>query len=176
MDATSRLGHGDALHTVHAGFVLHLRVRAPATDFQDDLPEAADVGRTRGEHLDLPALPFGVALVHLHDLACEQRRLLPTGPGSDLHHDVLVVVGVLRDHQRLEPLAKLGRAAIGRLGFGPELGRERGVLLLPRHLPPLRGLALGLADRAVGSNEVLDLGMLLAEIAQAGRVRGDLGA
>src|SRR5205085_1244178 len=63
MDAATRFGDRNALHAVHAGLVLQLRVGPLAADLEHDLPEAAHVGRTRGQHLDLPAPALAVALV-----------------------------------------------------------------------------------------------------------------
>ena len=102
VDPSLRLGHGHALDAVHAGLVLELGERLPTADLERGLLEAADVGPLRRQHLRLPPVTLGEAAVHVQQLAGEQRRLLPAGPGSDLEDHVLAVVGVLRHQQRLE--------------------------------------------------------------------------
>ena len=56
VDAALRLGGGHALHAVAAGLELELRVGALARDARDHFLEAAEVGRARGDDLDLPAV------------------------------------------------------------------------------------------------------------------------
>ena len=51
------------------------------------------------QHLDLPALTLGVARVHPEQVRGEERRFVAAGAGADFEHDVLGVVGILRDEQ-----------------------------------------------------------------------------
>ncbi len=64
VDAAARLRRRHALHAVDARFELQPREHALARDFGDDLLVAAGLAFALGEHLHLPAVQFGVALVH----------------------------------------------------------------------------------------------------------------
>jgi len=75
---------------------------ALAGDAGDDLLEAARVGRRSGDHLDPPALRFGVALVHPEQVAREQCRLVATGAGADLEHRRALVGGIARQQRERE--------------------------------------------------------------------------
>ena len=93
-------------------------------------------------------MPLGEPLVHPQQVTGEQGRLLAALPRLDLKEDVLVVVGVARHQQHVEPLLQLF-AAGGKL---LRLGRERGILgrELPRGglvLGGLQPLAVCLDDR-----------------------------
>ena len=59
-------------------------------------------------HLELPAHPGGVGLVHLEQVAGEEVRLLAALGAADLDDDVAPLVRVLRQQEQLE---LLGRAA-----------------------------------------------------------------
>ncbi len=72
MDAPLRFGRGDALHPVHARFVLELPVDAGAIYFERGFLDAARVGVGFVEHLGLPPLLLGVPQVHAHEFRCEE--------------------------------------------------------------------------------------------------------
>ena len=102
--ASLRLGRGHALHAVHAAFPLQAAVNArPWISAMISLkpPNARRVGR---EHVDLPALAFGVPLVEAKELAHEKRGLVAAGAGADFEDDVLVVVGIFREAEESEAL------------------------------------------------------------------------
>ena len=102
VDAALCLGRRHALHAVRAGLELEPRVRALADDAADDLLVAAVLAGALAQHLDSPALPFGVARVHAEQVAREDRGLVAAGAGADLEEDVAVVARVLRDQQLRE--------------------------------------------------------------------------
>src|SRR5689334_3315728 len=56
MNASLRLGGGDALHPVRSALIFHAGVRAPTADLEDDLFIAADAALVLIHHLDGPAL------------------------------------------------------------------------------------------------------------------------
>ena len=86
---------GHALHAMHAGFELQPREDAAPVDRGDDFLVAAG-GAFAGRHeLDLPAVQFGVALVHAEQVAGEQRRLVAARAGADFEDDAVLVGGVL---------------------------------------------------------------------------------
>src|SRR5450432_3687701 len=69
-------------------------VAAARANSQGGIAVPAEIGLVGVEHLGLPALPLGVAQVHPHQVAGEQRRLLTALTGLDLKDHVLAVVGV----------------------------------------------------------------------------------
>ena len=125
VDAALRLGDGHPLHAVHAALVLqpgpHALV-ALGLHGDRDVLVAAEVGVLGVDDLGLPADALGVAQVHPQQVAGEQRGLLAALARLDLQDDVLVVVGVARDQQVLEPLLQ-PRDAL--LELGRLLGERR---------------------------------------------------
>ena len=102
VDAAAGLGRRHALHAVHAGFEFQMREDALARDGGDDFLVAADLALAGREHLDLPAVRGGIALVHAEQVAGEQRRLVAAGAGADFEDGVLLVGGILRQQQELD--------------------------------------------------------------------------
>ena len=96
VDASLRFRLRHALHAMHAGLELELRVRAFARDARDDLAVAAVLAGIRAQDLHAPALPLGVAAVHPVQIAREDRGLVPARARADLEEQIRVVVGVLR--------------------------------------------------------------------------------
>ena len=109
VDAPLRLGRRNALHAVHAGLELHLRVDLVALDAERDFLEAAALGLVGVDLLDLPLLEVGVARVHAVEVAREDGGLVAAGARADLDDDVLVVVGVARKQHDLELFLELGQ-------------------------------------------------------------------
>ena len=104
-------GVGHALHAVHAGFEFQLGEGAAAADLGDDFLVAAHGAFARGDHLDLPALLGGVALVHAEQIAREQRRLIAAGAGADFEDDVALVHRVLGQERKPDLLLERDRRA-----------------------------------------------------------------
>ena len=71
MHAALRFGGGDALYAMRAGFEFQHRVSTLPNDARDDLLVAAHLARTFRDHLNLPALAFGVACIHAEQIAGE---------------------------------------------------------------------------------------------------------
>ena len=94
VDAALGLGFRHALHAVAAALELQLAEDALAFEAQDDLLEAAQLGRRHVEHLDLPAVVLGVVLVHFVQIAGKQGRFFAAGAGADFQH-AAGAVGVL---------------------------------------------------------------------------------
>src|SRR5581483_3454113 len=166
---------GDPLHPVHAGLVLQPGVGALAPDLEHDLLEPTELRGRRGQYVAPPCVALCVASIQLEQLTGPERRLLPAGAGADLDHDVLRVVGVLRNEQGLEPRAQGLRAGVGRLSLLAKERRHLGVRFGGREVARLLRLPTGLAVVAVGRDDLLELGELLAEPAHPVAVRGDLG-
>ena len=130
-----RLGVGDTLHAMDAGFELELGESAAAADFRDNLLVAAHAAFAGGHHLDLPALPGGETLVHAEQIAGEQRRLVAAGAGADFKNDVALVHGILGQQRELDLLLQrrapllevrlLGGRHLAHLGVGRGIVEQR---------------------------------------------------
>ena len=109
MEQVSRPGSEDAL----------------AADIGDQLAQPAQLGLGGLDHLEAPPAPLGVALVHPHQVAREERRLLAAGAGPDLDDRGPRVGGVARQQRQLERLLGLGQAGAqggGLLAHALDLG------------------------------------------------------
>ena len=135
MDAAGAFGVRHALHPMHAGFELQFCVGAAAFDLGDDFLEAADGAFARRNHLDLPALQRGEALIHAEQVAGEQRGLVAAGAGADFEHDAALVHRVLRQqrdadlllqrHALLLERGPLDFRKLAHLGIGRRIGDQR---------------------------------------------------
>src|SRR5262249_2708146 len=176
MDTSGRLGHRHPLHAMHAALELEPAPGAAALDEQDDVLEPAGAGDARVHHLDLPALALGVLRVHAAELGREQRRLVATGARTNLHEDVLVVVGIAGQQQALEVnfQGALARRELVDLGLG-QLG-QLSVAALGRDVLSLAHLAKNVAVPAEAPADLLPVGVLLGEAGVLGLLREDGGA
>ena len=103
VDAALRLGGGNALDAVDAGFVLELGVDTFAFDDRGDVLEAvADAGLGLREDFDLPLVLLGEAEVHAEDFGYEESGLVAAGAGAEFEDDVLLVVGIFGQEEDLE--------------------------------------------------------------------------
>jgi len=57
--------------------------------------EAADGALGGVDELGLPALTFGVAQIHAHEVLGKERGLVAAGAGADLEDGVTVVIGIV---------------------------------------------------------------------------------
>ena len=113
MDPALALSLGHTLHAVNAALEFQAGIRTLALDHKADLLEAAEFGRVGIQHLALPALCLGVHGIHPVEHARKERGLLAACAAPYLDDDVLVVVGVARKQQHLEPFTALGRPLPG---------------------------------------------------------------
>jgi hypothetical protein len=118
---------------VHAGFELELGEGAAAADLGDDFLVAADRPFARRDHLDLPALLGGIALVHAKQIAGEQRCLVAAGAGTDFEDDVALVHRILRQQGEANLLLERG---------SPRFQRR----LLARHQAAHLGIGRGIVQ------------------------------
>src|SRR5207253_3037057 len=166
VNAALRLGRGHALHALHTGLELELRVRTSARYLEDDLFEATLFGLALREDLGLPAMALGVPRVHAVKIRPEERGLLPALAGTHLDDDVLLVEGIARHELRAQT-------------FGEVIGlrREEGGLLAGEvaqvgvitidELLRLSEPLLGLAKRADGLDDRRKRRELLTDLADA---------
>ena len=122
-------------------------------------------------------MALGVAHVHPVQLGGEQGGLVAAGAGPDLEDDVAVVVRVARQEQDLELLDQarlVGLEAVDLLaGHRLELLVALGGVA---HLARAGQFGPGRLEAPERLDDRLELGQLLAEPADLGRVREDLGA
>ena len=119
-------------------------------------------------------MALGVAQVHPQQLGGEELRLVAARAGPDLQDHALLVVGVARQQQHAEPFDQLGLARLQ----PSDLVLGQVVHLLVARVAHLQRLGQLLADRAEvapGGDDGLDLGHLLAQALERGRVRRRLG-
>ena len=76
-------------------------------DRGDHFSVAADLAFARRQELHLPAVEFGIALVHAEEIAREEPGLGPAGAGADFEDRALLVGGVLRQEQDADPAGQL---------------------------------------------------------------------
>ncbi len=72
-----------------------------------DVGEATEIGPLRIDHLELPALPLCVSLVHLEQVSGKEVGLLATLSSSDLDDHVPAVIRILGQEEESKIL--LGR-------------------------------------------------------------------
>ena len=102
VDASLRLGRGNALDAVHARLVFEARVHAFAFEREARVLDAArGVGR-RIHQRRSPALALAIAQIHAQYFRGEEARFVAARAGPDLEDDVALVVGVLGKEQDLE--------------------------------------------------------------------------
>src|SRR5471030_1727302 len=146
VDPALLLSHRNALHAMHAAFVLELAVDLVAADQRDDFFEPAHGRFAAGRDFKLPALRFAVARVHAENLGREQGCLIAAGAGANFEHDVLLVVRIFGQQQNFELVFDLALFGLELrhflLGHGPEFGvrllkHGTGLLEAVLHLLPL---------------------------------------
>ena len=71
VDAALRLGGGHALHAVHAALVAEAAENGCAGDTENDLTQAAQIGRTGFKLFDFEAQRIGVAAIHAVQIGCK---------------------------------------------------------------------------------------------------------
>ena len=101
MNTPGSFGHGNALHAVHPAFELEPLIGALAFDAHDDFFIAAQAGGIGAHQLHAPAARFGITRVHAVKLGGEKRRFVAARAGANFHDDVLRVVGIFRQDEKL---------------------------------------------------------------------------
>src|SRR5215204_5554879 len=180
VDASLRLGLGNALHAVRAAFPLEDRVRAVALDGDRHLLDAAELVRRAAERLGLPAATLRIARQHPQHLGCPERRLVAPDPLANLEDHVLAVGGVGLDERELQIGLEALRLESEVLQETRQLRVVLRVLEITHHLAPalrqlVRGfellqpaarvgrLAMVVVDRRIG-HALLRLAVLALEL------------
>ena len=106
------------------------RAKTPLpVDVGDDFLVAAGLALALRQHLDLPAVEVGIALVHAEEIAGEQRRLVAAGAGADFEDGALLVGGVLGQQQQRAPSRSSSAIALVERASPPR-----------RRAPPISGI------------------------------------
>ena len=173
-----------------SGLVLEPRPRVVALHHERDLAHAAHVRQLAGQHLHLPAVEVGVALVHLEEVGGPEVALLAALAAADLDDDVLAVardrcgtsssrslassVGELRARLAATSLSRYSRisASDSPASMLPGLGRAPPRCALVRavrldHRPQLREPPPRRGGRALVAGRV-ELGELRLQLLQLG--------
>ena len=174
VDAALRLGRRHALHAVAAGLELELRVDVVALDADHQLP-CSRRGRSRSRDMISVRQPLalGVAQVHAHQVAGEQRRFVAAGAGADFEEGVARVVRVARQQRGLQLGVQAFDSRPRRRRFPRAPSRPSSAVVgeqLAARRPRSRSRC---SKRRNGSTSAAHLGMLARELAVALHVAGD---
>ena len=126
MYAASRLCLRHALHSVHTGLILKLRVGSLTVNHEGYLLEAAYAYLVKRSKLSLPAVLHCIACIHPVEVGCKKCRLISSDTCSYLHVNVFVVVRILRQQQNPQFI------------FHLLYNVSCGIKLLLKHIPHVR--------------------------------------
>ena len=95
MDTALRLGHGYALHAMYTGFVLERTVDVLTGHIEDDLLIAAYGAFVEGRDGLFESFDLEILGVHAEEVTGKNSRLVTACTATNLHNDVLAVLGIL---------------------------------------------------------------------------------
>src|SRR5579863_9007752 len=133
MHASLLLGGRHTLYAVDAAFVFELREYAFTFDDRDHFLQSAHRRFGSREHLDLPALHLGVARIHAEDFSGKERGFVAAGAGADFQNDVLLVVRIFGQKQRLQLFFYATDTAFQFVEFLLRVGAHLGVFFIGEH-------------------------------------------
>ena len=178
LDTALGFGLRHPLHAVHAALVLHSAVHSVGTGrkLEHYLLVAARGAEALVGYLQLPALDFGIVLIHAEEVAGKDRRLVAAGTAADFHDGVLAVVGIGRDEQKFDVLLHVGQFAFdfGNLLAGHVL--EVGIALVHEHVLRRGQVIHGLLVLKTGLDDRFQLLVVLVKLHVALHVAHYLGA
>src|SRR2546427_2072359 len=128
VDAALGFGCRHSLDAVATGLEFELGVSALPDHPRDDLLVPAGIARRFRYHLHLPALAFRIARVHAKQVAREERRFVPAGPGADLEEDVALIVGILRQEELLQLRFERGEPLAARFDLAFSVASHLGIV------------------------------------------------
>ena len=109
MDPPARFGFGHPLHAMDAGFVFQPGEDALALDPDRGFLDPAQFGFRQFQHLEIPALPLGIAAIHRQKVAREQGGFLAPGSGTNFDEGGAGVGGVFRQQRDAQSLFQIGQ-------------------------------------------------------------------
>ena len=92
------------LHAVHTTLVLEDTIDAISRDREDDFLVAPSSALAHARDLSSPATAFAVAYIHLIEVTCEKSCFITARTAADLHDDVLRILWVCWDQEKLDLL------------------------------------------------------------------------
>ncbi len=169
-----RLGLRHPLHAMRAGLELELGVDRLALNPGDDFLVAAVLAGVFRQHLNAPALTFGVTAVHAKQVAGEDSGFIATGAGADFQKHIAVVVRVLGQQQAVQLFFQLSQLrSIGLQVFLGHLPQVRIAIL--EQAARLLDIVLHTAPLLIAFNRAFQLGVLLGVTAKARLIADHLG-
>ena len=93
---------------MNAALIFQPGISALAGNHESDFLETADAILVERHHLGSPAAALGIFHIHPVNLGREKSRLISACAGTDLHDNVFVIVGILRQKQDLQLVFQLG--------------------------------------------------------------------
>ena len=87
---------------MHTALILEDTIDAISRDREDDFLVAPSSSLTHTGDLGSPATAFAVADIHLIEVACKEGSFIATCTATDLHDDVLRILGISGDQEKLD--------------------------------------------------------------------------
>ncbi len=100
MDPPLAFRRRNTLYAMNAALILQAGKGTMTFDLKDRLFEAAHARLVGADHLDFPALVFGVAGIHTEQVTGENTRLVAARPGTNLHDNILLIARVPGQQQQ----------------------------------------------------------------------------
>ena len=94
MNTTLRFRSRNTLHAMTARFKFQTTIHTITANFGDDLFITTMFTLAGAHDFYTPAAGFGVTAVHTEQIACEQRRFVAAGSGSDFEEGVTFVIRI----------------------------------------------------------------------------------
>ena len=111
VDAPLRFSVGNALDAVNARLEFHFREDAASDDLRDDFLVAPRSAVADRKDFQLPAVRFGVALIHSEKVASKERGFIAASAGAHFKNGSALVSGILG--QQGDPYGLLKRCDAG---------------------------------------------------------------
>ena len=142
------LALGDELRAARGGGAsCFMRLQTPSPLTRNVTSLKPPMSDSAAQHVDAPAHPGRVALVHPEQIASEQVGLLTTLGAADLHDHVLAVVGVLREQEQLQLLGEAFDVGL--------VARPRRATVRDRRRQPRGGAPWPQPDRRCGASDAI---------------------
>src|SRR6266516_1241925 len=163
-----------ALHPVDARFVPQRPVDTGAPGGEDGLLQAPEIPLRERDDFDLPAPPLAEPRVHAKQLGGEQRRLIASRAGTDLHDRIAVIEGVRGGEQVGEPALESLDLGVQPVNVRAGQLRQLGIPVL-EHFARLGELPLEPVQPVVRLTDLVEPCVLAAQLPELGRIPRGLG-
>ena len=87
---------------MHTALILEDTIDAISRDREDDFLVAPSSALAHARDLSSPATAFAVAYIHLIEVTCKEGGFIATCTATDLHDDVLRILGISGDQEKLD--------------------------------------------------------------------------